>query len=165
MSFDTAVDRVIRLEGGYVNDPSDPGGETKYGISKRSYPHLDITNLTLAQAKSIYYQDYWTAAGLGSLPAAISDTLLHFCVNMGNANGIKLLQRAVNTYTLSMNLAKPTTTISVDGGNGPITQASAKLCEKTSVLVDFIRAEAANYYQSLSPELKRRYLHGWLNGI
>lgn len=48
-------------EGGYVNDPKDPGGETKYGISKRAYPDLDIKLLTLEEAKKIYQRDYWDA--------------------------------------------------------------------------------------------------------
>ena len=46
MSFDTLISRVLSHEGDYVNDPSDPGGETKFGIAKRSYPHVDIRNLT-----------------------------------------------------------------------------------------------------------------------
>lgn len=53
------------LDDGYVNDPHDPGGETKYGISKRAYPKEDIKNLTLGRALELYYTDYWyVAAGL-----------------------------------------------------------------------------------------------------
>jgi Glycosyl hydrolase 108 len=58
-AFEKAVRFTLSWEGGYVSNPNDPGGETKYGISKRAYPHLDIKNLTLDQAKEIYYQDYW----------------------------------------------------------------------------------------------------------
>lgn len=57
--FREALNFTLVWEGGYVNNPKDPGGETKYGISKRRYPHLDIKNLTLQQAKDLYYQDYW----------------------------------------------------------------------------------------------------------
>ena len=57
--FDKAFEFTIGVEGGYVNDPSDPGGETKFGVSKKSYPNLDIKNLTITQAKEIYYKDYW----------------------------------------------------------------------------------------------------------
>ena len=46
-------------EGGYVNDPTDPGGETNYGISKRAYPKIDIKALTKHEAVKIYYKDYW----------------------------------------------------------------------------------------------------------
>jgi lysozyme family protein len=68
--FEEAIGGVIADEGGYVNDPKDPGGETKYGISKRSYPNLDIKNLTLQQAKDIYKQDFWLFDGLLSQPVA-----------------------------------------------------------------------------------------------
>jgi len=57
-NFERCIAFVLRHEGGYVNDPRDPGGETKYGISKRAYPGLDIKNLTEEQAKEIYRQDY-----------------------------------------------------------------------------------------------------------
>jgi len=66
--FDKAIKFVLKWEGKYSNDPQDPGGETKYGISKRSYPELDISKLTLKQAKEIYYQNYWLKCGCDSLP-------------------------------------------------------------------------------------------------
>ena len=55
----TAINHTLELEGGYVNDPNDSGGQTKYGISKKAYPDLDIPNLTIAQAMEIYRKDYW----------------------------------------------------------------------------------------------------------
>lgn len=58
-SWERAAEWIIKAEGGYINDPDDPGGETKYGISKRSYPTLDIRALTKEQAKEIYKRDYW----------------------------------------------------------------------------------------------------------
>ena len=54
-----AFKKVIGHEGGYVFDPDDAGGETIYGISKRAYPHLDIKELTLDDARKIYFEDYW----------------------------------------------------------------------------------------------------------
>ena len=58
--FVAAVNDLIdNWEGGYVDDPQDPGGETKYGISKRSYPNEDIKNLTRDKAIEIYYRDFW----------------------------------------------------------------------------------------------------------
>ena len=59
--FDACLAFTLSWEGGYVNNPADPGGETKYGISKRAYPKLDIANLTLEQARDIYYRDYYRA--------------------------------------------------------------------------------------------------------
>lgn len=57
--FLKAVEHTLEFEGGYVNDPADPGGETKYGISKRAFPYLDIKNLTKARAIEIYEEKYW----------------------------------------------------------------------------------------------------------
>ena len=57
--FDDIIKVVLKHEGWYVNDPVDPGGETNFGIAKRSHPDVDIKNLTEEGAKEIYYQDYW----------------------------------------------------------------------------------------------------------
>src|SRR4030067_2776049 len=57
--FDRAIDLILAEEGGYVIDPLDPGGETKYGISKRAYPEINIPSLTTEQGKAIYMGDYW----------------------------------------------------------------------------------------------------------
>ncbi len=61
LDFEQAADFTLSWEGEYVNNPQDPGGETNFGISKRSYPLLDIKALTIDQAKAIYFQDYWLA--------------------------------------------------------------------------------------------------------
>jgi hypothetical protein len=63
-SWDKSIAFVLKWEGG---DTVDTGGETKYGISKRAYPNLDIPNLTLEQAKLIYESDYWQEAGCHNL--------------------------------------------------------------------------------------------------
>lgn len=94
MTFDQAFESVIGHEGGYVNNPSDPGGETKYGISKRAYPNLDIKNLTLAQAKQIYLRDYWSKLRLDLLPPNIRFDMFDTGVNSGLSVAVKLLQRA-----------------------------------------------------------------------
>ena len=52
--FERAIDKTLAWEGGYVNDPKDPGGETKYGISKRAHPDVDIKNLSREKACAIY---------------------------------------------------------------------------------------------------------------
>jgi lysozyme family protein len=59
-AFDSTFDRLIGNEGGYSNDPADPGGETNWGISKRSYPNVDIKKLTKDGAKAIYLMDFWS---------------------------------------------------------------------------------------------------------
>lgn len=61
--FDAAFGIIVGIEGGYVNDPKDPGGETKYGISKRRYPSEDIKNLSMERAQFLYRRDYWNSNG------------------------------------------------------------------------------------------------------
>ena len=111
MDFDEAFERLIGHEGGYVNSPADPGGETKYGISKRSYPHLDIQNLTIAESKRLYKRDYWGPSGCDAVPDGIKFLMFDAGVNSGPAAAIKLLQRSVGTTE--------------DGVLGPITLTAA----------------------------------------
>lgn len=94
--FERAVVFVLRHEGGYVNDPRDPGGETKYGISKRAYPHLDIKGLTEAEAKEIYRKDYWDKTGCGSLEWPLCFVHFDACVNLGVARATALKAKAFN---------------------------------------------------------------------
>lgn len=82
-AFHKAMQHVIKWEGGYVNDPVDPGGETKYGISKRSYPNLNIAKLTLEDAFSIYYTDFWRPFRLDNLPFDIAVSIFDAAINVG----------------------------------------------------------------------------------
>lgn len=97
MDFDKAFERLIGHEGGYVNHPSDPGGETKYGISKRAYPGEDIAAMTLDRAKQIYRRDYWGPAGCDAVPDALKFDLFDMAVNAGVRRAVQTLQRAVGT--------------------------------------------------------------------
>jgi lysozyme family protein len=94
MNFDESFERVVGHEGGYVNDPADPGGETKFGVSKRSYPAENIPELTLERAKVLYKRDFWGPAGCEFLPEAVRDDLFDTAVNAGVKQAIRLLQRA-----------------------------------------------------------------------
>ena len=95
MTFDDAFAALIGHEGGYVNHPDDPGGETKYGISKRSYPGENIATLTLTRAKEIYRRDFWGPAGCDVLPDEIKFDVFDMAVNSGVRQSIKTLQKAV----------------------------------------------------------------------
>src|SRR5690349_449891 len=94
MNFDQAFEALLGHEGGYVNNPADPGGETKFGISKRAYPGEDIRNLTLDRAKAIYLRDYWGPAGCDAAPDAIRFDLFDMAVNSGIKAAMKCLQKA-----------------------------------------------------------------------
>lgn len=92
--FIGCVSLVIKDEGGYVNDPSDRGGETKFGISKRAYPNENIKELTYERARSIYKKEYWDTCHCDELPDEIKYIHFDTGVNMGVRMAIKLLQRA-----------------------------------------------------------------------
>ena len=81
--FERALAFTLSWEGGYSLDKDDPGGETKYGISKRAYPNLDIKNLTTKQAAEIYRKDYWTPAGCDALPDKLGMCHFDAAVNHG----------------------------------------------------------------------------------
>ena len=95
MNFDEAFEKLIGHEGGYVNNPADPGGETNYGISRRSYPGEDIKGMTLARAKTIYARDFWGPAGCDALFDAAKFQVFDMAVNSGVTAAIKTVQRAV----------------------------------------------------------------------
>ena len=83
-NFDKAFQLTIGVEGGYSNDPRDPGGETKYGIAKRYHPQEDIKNMTLARAKEIYLTEYWLPAGCDNAPSPMDVCLFDSQVNPQN---------------------------------------------------------------------------------
>ena len=90
-----AIEFVLRHEGGYVNHPDDPGGETNFGISKRSYPDEDIENLSRGRAAQIYFSDYWMPIRGDAFPVHVALPLMDYAVNSGVATAAKALQRAV----------------------------------------------------------------------
>ena len=83
MSFAKSLNFVLKWEGEYSNDPSDPGGETKYGISKRAYPELDIESLTKEDAARIYYRDYWQPLDCDSRQDGVAMSVFDAGVNCG----------------------------------------------------------------------------------
>lgn len=94
--FEKAIDFVLKWEGGYSNDPNDPGGETKYGISKKSYPKEDIKNMTLERAKKIYYENYWLKAGCDKLPEPMNLVMFDTAVNMGRSRAKQFLSASTD---------------------------------------------------------------------
>ena len=92
MSFSKVIEMVLEHEGGYVNHPSDPGGETKYGISKRAYPDVDIAELTEEDAEEIYFNDYWSRIKGEELPAGVACVVMDYAVNSGISRASKALQ-------------------------------------------------------------------------
>jgi lysozyme family protein len=123
MNFDQSFAKLIGHEGGYVNNPADPGGETKYGISKRSYPHLAIASLTKYDASVIYHRDFWNAAHCDSLPDEVRFDVFDGAVNSGVSQSAKWLQGAVGAVQ--------------DGSIGPKTIAAARAIPGATVAARF----------------------------
>ena len=149
VNFDEIIEVVLHHEGGYVNDPKDPGGETNFGIAKRSHPDVDIANLTKEDAKIIYYQDYWMKNRVPQLPDDLKHIYLDMCVNQGRGRAVKILQRAANAKGADLK---------VDGGLGPKTIGALK-----DVELDRVRAYRIKYYADLvtrKPDLEKFYF-GW----
>jgi lysozyme family protein len=144
MTFETSFDRLLGNEGGYVNDPKDPGGETNWGISKRSYPQLDIKNLSRNQAKAIYLTDFWCRAKMDEFDQAIAFQAFDAAVNHGIETSVRLLQRAAD--------------VADDGHIGPLTIAAIKRKTVTDMLMLFI-AERIEFWCKLSTW--ETYGKGW----
>ena len=147
--FDDIIEVVLEHEGGYVNDPDDPGGETNFGIAKRSHPDVDIANLTKEGAKEIYYQSYWIKNRVPQMPEDLKHIYFDMCVNQGRGRAIKILQRAANAKGAMLE---------VDGGLGPKTIGAMK-----NVELDRVRAYRIKYYADLvtrRPDLEKFYF-GW----
>lgn len=123
MKFDDIIDEVIKSEGGsrVTKDPLDAGGTTKYGISQRAYPNLDIKQLTEQEAKNIYHLDYWIPAKTDKVPAQIREIYFDMVVNFGRRSAVKVLQQACN--------GKNTYDIKVDGLIGNATIGACKNLE------------------------------------
>jgi lysozyme family protein len=123
-AFEQAFNNVVGLEAGYVNDPHDPGGETKYGISKRSYPNLDISAITLDQAQAIYHSDFWLKLRCDDLPEVVAETLFAEGVNLGTHEAALILQRSLGVVA--------------DGDIGPVTIAAATKLGPLEILPEFL---------------------------
>lgn len=94
-AFDRAFEETIGLEGGYVNDPDDAGGETNFGISKRSYPDEVIAEMTIERAKEIYRRDFWDRLLLNDLHPHVAGEIFDTAVNTGPRTATKIAQRAL----------------------------------------------------------------------
>jgi len=148
MNFDDAFQRVVGLEGGYVNDPLDAGGETRYGISKRAYPNEDIRNLTLDRAKAIYARDYWHPAGCDGAPDLLKFDLFDMAVNQGLSAAVKALQYAAGVVE--------------DGSLGPQTLAAIARELPIRLLFRFDAARLVHYAECSDANLVR-FGRGWLH--
>ena len=133
MNFDQAFDRIIGHEGGYTPGVGDPGGETNWGISKRSYPNVDIKTITKDGAKAIYLRDFWEP--LGDAHPAIKFQVFDFAVNSGIQTALRKLQAAIG--------------VADDGHWGPVSAKELQAMPVTDVLMR-LAAYRLNFMAGLS---------------
>lgn len=148
IAFDKAFLRILTEEGGYINDPLDPGGETKFGISKRSYPDLDILNLTQDDAKAIYLKDYWTPIQGDKLPVPIALIVFDGAVNQGLVRVVQALQQALH--------------VEPDGIIGSITLSAIPRFNTKSLCIELLASRACLYLASPN---KERFFKGWMKRL
>jgi lysozyme family protein len=159
--FSLAIPTILTNEGGFVNDPTDPGGATKYGISLRflqangidinhdgGVTKDDIVILTVPEASELYQKYFWKFDGIRS--QAIATKIFDTCVNLGSVGGLRLCQRAARV--------RP-----VDGKYGSLTEGAFNGSNEGALLEE-IRNRLISFYNNLAearPE-EAKNLNGWL---
>lgn len=151
-AWDAAIDFVLGWEGGYVNDLDDPGGETKYGISKRAYPALDIAALTQEQALEIYKRDYWNPIAGDELPPKVALAVFDCAVNQGAGKAARLLQVCLGVV--------------VDGWIGPKTVGAAHKADQAALLTQYLARRAMEYARIITENQRlRKFGLGWMRRL
>lgn len=177
MSFVEAQAFTSSWEGGYVDNPADPGGATKYGVSLRFLQALghdvdhdgdvdaaDVRALSPAEAAAIFKTEFWDALDLTAMPELTATAVYDSAVNVGRSQAVKFLQEACNFY--------PGSCLTVDGGLGPKTLSRVFLIAGHGAAVDLALAlrvlkARRGFYVSLAqkkPSLSV-FLKGWINRV
>lgn len=155
-NFDRSLKLVLKSEGGYVNNPKDPGGETIMGVTKaawstylkRPIANGEMVKLTVADITPFYKALYWDKSYCPQLPTGIDYMVFDASVNMGVGQSIRLLQKSLGCVA--------------DGVIGPNTM---KLINETSVndMIDKFSAQKEQFYRSLA--LFNTFGKGWLSRV
>lgn len=162
-AFSTALQFVLRWEGGYVNNPHDSGGETNRGVTCAVYnqyrkfkglPPRSVRLITAFEISEIYQRNYWDAASCNSLPSKFALCHFDWAVNAGIGRAIKTLQQVVNTEP--------------DGIIGPATKtmvASALKTRGESSLMSNYLTVREGCYRRWGVGSQKVFLQGWLNRL
>ena len=156
MNFEAAFEKLIdpQHEGGYVNDPRDPGGETMLGITvavARANGYAGaMKDMPRATAAAIYQVKYWTPAGCDVVPDVLKFDLFDMAVNQGVPSAVKALQHAVGVLE--------------DGALGPMTVQAAQAALPVRLLFRFDAARLVHYAENSDTALLT-YGRGWLRRV
>jgi lysozyme family protein len=147
--FEPAIEITLKNEGSeYTQDPLDPGGATRYGISQKAFPKEDIKNLTEERAKELYRINYWKYDGI--IDQGIANKLFDAGVNMGEHTAVYLIQELV------LQVVKP------DGLFGPVTEDCLNRMDPQALLTAY-RAKLVAHYEEIvkNNPAEAKFLKGW----
>ena len=147
---------MLKSEGGYVNNPADPGGRTNLGVTQATWEswvgrpsdEAEMRSLTADKVESLYKKKYWDAVRGDELPVGLDYLVFDFGVNAGPGRAIKVMQSAVG--------------VTPDGGFGPMTMAAVQAIDPVELIDKFSQAKE-DFYRSLTqfPVFGK----GWLNRV
>tara|TARA_B110000444_G_C18428869_1_gene405855 strand:- start:77 stop:589 length:513 start_codon:yes stop_codon:yes gene_type:complete len=142
-NYTKCLELILHHEGGYVNHPKDPGGETNLGVTKRVYEEWggtkDMVDLLVEDVAPIYEKNYWGRTKCDDLPSGLDLCVFDFAVNAGPGRAAKYLQQIIGT--------------TVDGGIGPNTlKAVYNYVEEVGVqgMIEEYQSGRQSYYEQLS---------------
>lgn len=151
-NFGPAFEFLLPHEGGFVIDD---GGPTKFGISQKSYPDLDIRSLTIAEAEAIYRRDFWEPNHYGAIDDQnVASKVFDLAVNMGPEAANKLLQASAKLCGYQ---------IACDGEVGQETVAAVNHAHSPMLMRNLVALAVARYKQIVQDhEADAKYLAGWI---
>lgn len=158
--FEECLARVLKHEGGYVNDPLDSGGRTNLGVTQRVWEEFvghpvseaDMRALTPPKVAPMYKIKYWNPSYCAVLPKGLDYVVFDFAVNAGTGRSVKTLQSAIGCVA--------------DGVIGPKTMAAINGANPKDLIAKFSDARA-DFYQGIvarKPD-QARFIKGWLNRV
>lgn len=162
--FSDIIIDVLEREGGFVNDPADRGGATKFGVTIGTLREHgidvdgdgnididDVESMPLETAKEVYRRHYWDPLQFGRFPGELRDVMFDMCINHGQSRAVKILQDAINREGYD---------IAVDGIIGPQTLSHTKYVGLKEVVYERI------YFYSViiqNDPSQIRFRKGWYN--
>ena len=164
------IDGIIDREGGYVDDPSDSGGETNFGITvavaRANGYKGPMDRMTRVQAFNIYTKRYWDKVNgdrMSGLSEAVTEEVVDSGVKMGTHRAVRFLQRSLNVLN---NRGRHYSDLTVDGNAGALTLSALAhflTTRNADVLVKMLNALQGAFYVELAErrEKDERFIYGW----
>lgn len=152
---------VLKAEGGFSDDPADPGGATMHGVTQRVYdayrtnlglPTQSVANIADSEVSDIYKSEYWEPTSCDQLPVGVDLCVFDFAVNAGDTRSEETLQQALG--------------VTVDGQIGPQTITAAQAAEPQA-LANHMLDLREEFYQALvvRKPAEAKFLDGWSNRV